>query len=174
MWLNGVATTVRADAGLRVCAQPHLSGGDYAGVAFACANGLCTAASIIWIVCSVKLQQHMFTCVHAGRAPAGAAAAAAAAGPMDTSRASSAGRSTAAGGAGDSSPHTPGGDDGTAAAGTGKRAKRKAVRSSQRAAAAPVADPAKDEAAQKVGLHGNSVECCWSSWMGSMCQTHTG
>lgn len=68
-------------------------------------------------------------------------------GSRGISRAGSANRSTAAGDA-----DIPGGDNGTAAAGTGKRAKKKAVRSGQRTAAAAAPDPVRDEATLKVGL----------------------
>jgi hypothetical protein len=48
--------------------------------------------------------------------------------------------------------------EGAAAAGAGKRAKKKAVRSSQKAPAA--ADPVRDEAAAKVGGIEALVLCC--------------
>jgi hypothetical protein len=106
------------------------------------------------------------SCCHAGRAPSGAASGAAT--PMETSRTGSFNRMNStsrqapasAAGMGDSGdPAMPDADAG-AAAGTGKRAKKKAVRSSQKAPAA--ADPVRDEAAAKVGGFHTSVELRWA------------
>lgn len=97
----------------------------------------------------------------AGRAPAGAAAAPTAMDVNSGSRAGSAGRQgpavAAAGASGmaDGGPAAAGVDDG-AAAGQGKRAKKKAVRSNQRAV--PVApEPVKDEATLQVQLRPHHV-----------------